>query len=54
MQLKILLDVESMVTNHVSEADVESSTKKLTSITSPSENEPSGSEGPPTKKNLVH
>ena len=36
-----------MVMNHVSEAAVESGTKTLTS---PSENEPSGSEGPPTKK----
>ena len=44
---KILQDVKSMVMNHVSEAEERT---ELTSTTSPLETEPSGSEGPPTKK----
>ena len=44
---KILQDVESMVMNHVSEAE---ESTELTSATSSLETEPSGSEGPPTKK----
>ena len=43
MELKktlVLQNVESMVMNHVSGADVEESTETLTSITSPSETDP--------------